>query len=207
MGYLVDTPHFKICYNTPVYPDTKQEICFLWCQFCRWPRNKEKSTRTLDFLPQWTYYMEKQQTTNDSSFHNRGWTRQFCHSTSYNEDIGKHGIPTGWSEHIWNQSLRLWYTRTTWGQGTQEPNISSWRSNGSRITCRKETSRYIMWRQVSIWLTSLKRPYLKRPSSLNLSTMRHTHTRIDTTIEDHMSRTIEQYTHALHLSPPRHDFS
>ena len=40
------------------------------------------------------------------------------------------------------------------------------RWNGSRIACRKETSRYIMFRQASIWLTSLKRPYLKRPSSV-----------------------------------------
>ncbi len=28
-----------------------QNICCMWCQFCRWPTYMEKSSRTLDFLP------------------------------------------------------------------------------------------------------------------------------------------------------------
>jgi hypothetical protein len=72
----------------------------VWCKFCRWPTYKEKSTRTLDFLQQWTYYMEEQPTTLDSSLHNRGWTWQLCQlcqiSPPHNEDIEKHGISTTW---------------------------------------------------------------------------------------------------------------
>ena len=75
----------------------KQDICCMLCQLCRWPTNKEKSTRTLDHLQQCSYHMKEQQTTDDSSFYNWGWTWPLCLlskiSTSYHEDIGKHGIP------------------------------------------------------------------------------------------------------------------
>ena len=39
---------------------------------------------------------------------------------------------------------------------------TTWRSNGSRITYKKETSRCIMSRQVSRWLTFLQRTYLPK---------------------------------------------
>ncbi len=79
---------------------TKHDICCMWCKFCRWSTHKEKSTRTLDFLQQWTYHMEEQPTTHDISIHKRGWTWQVCKlchskiSTSYHEVIGQYGIPT-----------------------------------------------------------------------------------------------------------------
>ncbi len=37
------------------------------------------------------------------------------------------------------------------------------KSNGCKTTCRKETSRYIMYRQASTWLTSSPRPCQERP--------------------------------------------
>ena len=49
-------------------------------------------------------------------------------------------------------TVRSRSTRTTWTQGTHS-RTKHVESNGSRITYRKETSRYIMYRQVSTFLT------------------------------------------------------
>ena len=61
MGYLVGTPDFKICYNTPAYPELRNRI-YAAC---------------------------------DASFADDRLTRKRI-STSYHEDIGKHGIPATW---------------------------------------------------------------------------------------------------------------
>ena len=57
------TPLQHVLQNTDIPWITKQDLCCVWCKFCRWPTYKEKSTRTLDFLQQWTYHMEEQPTT------------------------------------------------------------------------------------------------------------------------------------------------
>ncbi len=104
------TPLQHLLQNTSISWTAKQDLCCVWCKFCRWSTYKEKSARTLDFLWQWTYYLEEQPTTYDSSLHNRGWTWQLCQlrqiSPPHNEDIWKHGFSTG-----------------TWARGTQEPNM------------------------------------------------------------------------------------
>ena len=43
----------------------EQDIFCMWFQLCRWPTNKEKSTRTLDLSQRCSYHMEEQQTTHD----------------------------------------------------------------------------------------------------------------------------------------------
>ncbi len=110
------TPLQHLVQNTGIPWITKQDLRYVWCKFCRWPTYKEKSTRTLDFLQQWTYHMEEQPTTHDSSIHNRGWTWQLCKLFKI-----KRGYWIVWDVHsmvlTYLKTGRLWTRRGRVGRG------------------------------------------------------------------------------------------
>ena len=67
MGYLVGTPHFKICYNTLAYPEvTKQDNAACDASFADDRLTRKSQQGHLIF---YNSGPKKQQATNDSSFH------------------------------------------------------------------------------------------------------------------------------------------
>jgi hypothetical protein len=108
MGYLVGTPHFNICYKTP---ELRNRIhAALGTIFAERSTYKEKSTRTLDLLQQWTYrawsvdlpYDRALSTTQDSSIHNRPELDSFVSYVRYDFDMYKQHEP----EKLKNQACR-----------------------------------------------------------------------------------------------------
>ena len=159
------TPLEDLLQHTSIPWIEKQDIYCMWCQLCRWPTNKEKSTRTLDSLQQCSYHMEEQPTTDALSTTEAGLDSFVCclrsvlHTMRILESMGDpHSMVSWWKQIRDSHSAIVICTN----------NMSPWNSRtrhvDSRITYKKETSRYIIYRQFSTFLTNLPNLYPLRPS-------------------------------------------